>query len=170
MTKKISKELLRQLAARTVKTAVPAVKNRISKDKSSNNSVIKRPKKRSKKRPKKRGSLTQPNIQLHPRVRMLIKNSGAKEKHSEKTLEKFSLFKFREALANGCKKCGGTGLIKAKSCKCLIKKDHSDCYNYCACINEISNGNFILHCSQHNAWYNANVFYTFKGAENNEAN
>jgi len=110
---------------------------------------------------KRRVDLTKNKVAIHARVKALVAQAKTREKepHSEKALKKFSLSQFRIALAKGCRKCKGTGLVLDKNCKCLIKKDHSDCSNYCACINEISDGNFINHCDQYYAWYYACVDY-----------
>jgi len=150
MTKQVSRELLKKLAAKTSKVAVPAVKKAASKKKPAAKTTRRRKRTRKKASAKKRVSYTKSNVVLHPKVKALISKIKTKETHGVDTLKKFSLKAFRMLLAAGCKKCKGTSLNKDG--------------NYCNCINEISDGNFIYHCDQYYAWYYSCVDYALPKA------
>lgn len=149
-SKKTSQDLLRKIAAESSK--------KISKKKSAKTSSPKKTttrKTRRKKTAKKRGSITKSKVALHPKVKALIAKVESKEPHSEKTLKKFGLSVFRELLASGCRKCKGTGINTEG--------------NYCACIKEIEQDNFIQYCDQYYVWYYANVDYLIRGSNNEKA-
>lgn len=156
MTKQISRELLKKIAARVTKKTAPVPKKMV-RENTVDKVTSRRGKTRRKKTSQKRISYSGSKVTLHPKVKALIANIKTKEPHGIATLKKFGLKAFRELLAIGCKKCKGSSLNKEG--------------NYCDCINEIAGSNFVNHCDQYYVWYYACVSYPLPGekSENSTA-
>ena len=89
-------------------------------------------------------------IVIHPIVKKMCASIKEADKpmHSEETISRFNLEAFRVEVADGCKKCKGIGFVGVKQ-------------SFCACQNEICDGNFITWYDQFTYWYNSRVAFKY---------